>query len=683
MTLEAPDLSVASPKIMKKITRSRSPLTTTIGVAALILFAGHSQATNLYWDADGTTAGASATPTGTWGTSNFWNTDSTGANLGAFQVSTANTDDLFFVAGPAVGSGDTAHTVTVSASQVANSLNFQASGATLISGGTLITLGNGTPGAGGINIPQFAFGSTNNGAVTISTAITLNNAQTWTNNSSSLLTVQTGALSQSTNGLTIDGTGNTTISRVISGSGGLIKSGNGTLVLTTNSTRTGTAQVNAGTLRLQSLTALGTSAVSLTLAGGLLDLRQVAGTGTTGTFGAYNTTVTGNAGIVVSRADNAATAMTATLGTLSIGAQTLGITSGANLNSGVAYGVTFGVTTLTGNATFDVANNGAGVGNLTLGALGDGAVARSIVKQGAGRLTLGTAATSFISSSSIAVQAGLLRLTNATGAGSASINVGASSMLSNGVGTVANSLTLAGGTIGSDGGDRTFGGAVNVTAPSIIRTSDLFVSGTTRSTTLNGQITGSSALDVSSAGAGAGTVTFKNDTSTYNGTITIGANATLTSNPTDGTGSTLGAATINFSANGRTLNIRDNGDGTTNPETLVYANNIATLGGSGPSTLSIDRSGGTGSTKTINFSGQIDIAAATTLRTTNGNAYRFEFGGTLNNNGTLGRTNAHYTTISGDYFGLNSASQITLNNTAGNLDATVATSETRITNGDT
>jgi hypothetical protein len=53
-----------------------------------LLAISYAHATNLYWDSNSTTAGAGATPTGTWGTSNFWNTDPTGGNLGSFQIGT-------------------------------------------------------------------------------------------------------------------------------------------------------------------------------------------------------------------------------------------------------------------------------------------------------------------------------------------------------------------------------------------------------------------------------------------------------------------------------------------------------------------------------------------------------------------------------------------------------------------
>ncbi|MGD0898597.1 MAG: hypothetical protein ABR915_12220, partial [Thermoguttaceae bacterium] len=53
---------------------------------------------------------------------------------------TTASDDLYFVAGPSGTSGAGAYTVTVNGTVSADSLNFQASGATAISGGTLLNL---------------------------------------------------------------------------------------------------------------------------------------------------------------------------------------------------------------------------------------------------------------------------------------------------------------------------------------------------------------------------------------------------------------------------------------------------------------------------------------------------------------------------------------------------------------
>lgn len=247
-----------------------------LSIAGSTLLATSAAQAQLYWDQNAATAGAGATPTGTWGTSNFWNTDSTGANLGAFQVGTLNTDDLFFVAAPGAASGNNAYVVTTSLAQVANSLTFQASGATTLSGGTSITLGNGTPGAGGITMNQFAFGSTAQGAATISTAVILNNTQTWTNNAAAGLAVK-GGINNAGNTLTIAGTGNFDLgdntANIITGAGGFTMNGTGKLTLSASGTTpahnfSGALTINAGTVGFQSAGSLGTGNIEIN--GGVL-----------------------------------------------------------------------------------------------------------------------------------------------------------------------------------------------------------------------------------------------------------------------------------------------------------------------------------------------------------------------------------------------------------------------------
>jgi autotransporter-associated beta strand protein len=245
---------------------------------------------SFYWDDNAGTAGAGGTPAGIWGTDNNWNTNSNGG-AGTFSNSTANTANLFFVAGPASNSGNGNATITVSGAQVANSITSQHSGNFTLSGGTSITLGNANAGQGGITVGEFAYGTTAQGKLTISTPVILNNSQTWTNNK-----VDTSALQQtaglelnaaSTNSLTlnhpliIDGKGVTSLSAAatttITGTGGITKNGTGTLIISSaaanNSTWSGGLTINGGKVRYQDALNLGVNN-NINIAGGVLEGRS-------------------------------------------------------------------------------------------------------------------------------------------------------------------------------------------------------------------------------------------------------------------------------------------------------------------------------------------------------------------------------------------------------------------------
>ena len=162
------------------------------------------------------------------------------------------------------------------------------------------------------------------------------------------------------------------------GNGG--NSGGGKFLALTNTTNdySGTFNVlNAQILRSAPATTgntLGTSTLNLT--GGTLQVRDD-GAGSAGTIAYGNNVIVGtNGGTVdVDRVGTTNTGNTVALGTLSIGAQTL-TTAGAN-----GYGVSFGATTLTGDATFNPTTAATTLGGGVSGGFG-------LTMSGAGTLTI-------------------------------------------------------------------------------------------------------------------------------------------------------------------------------------------------------------------------------------------------------------------------------------------------------
>ena len=199
------------------------------------------------------------------------------------------------------------------------------------------------------------------------------------------------------------------------------KTGDGVLILSAANAHTGGTVLTTGTLRATTNAgALGNG--TLTLSGGILDLVNDTGLA----FG-RNTTVTANAQIN-SRRSTTGAGVTHSLGTLSIGAQTLTTGTDATVSSGTA-GITFGATTLSASgATFTTnastlltlgaitgTNTGFtvnGAGNTTIG----GAISTgtgNLTKGGAGVLTLSAANTH---SGGTILNTGTLRATTNAGA---------------------------------------------------------------------------------------------------------------------------------------------------------------------------------------------------------------------------------------------------------------------------
>jgi|GEM_PF-3483512 len=237
--------------------------------------------------------------------------------------------------------------------------------------------------------------------------------------------------------------GTTTFTGIVSGGGGITKTDNGIVVLSAANTYTGGTIVNAGTLRATVAGAFGTNNTpnSITLAGGTLELFNSTNT----TFTSSGTTVIADSTVIPNRAASAATTTAHTLGTLTIGAQKLTVTRGGNITGTATGNLTFGATTLTGNATFAPAANTI----LTLGAV---AGAFTLTQAGAGTTIL-AAAGSYTGGTTLS--AGILQLNNATSAGTApSIdypNSGSGRLRVNGGVTINYALNIGTGQAGAVG----------------------------------------------------------------------------------------------------------------------------------------------------------------------------------------------------------------------------------------
>ena len=413
--------------------------------------------------------------------------------------------------------------------------------------------------AGGSNVNSGTAGVTF-GATTLTGATTFAITNP-TNGGTTLLTL--GAVTNGANTATFTGNGNFAQSGVwANGAGGItfgVSGGtvySGTATLNQANTYLGTTTINSGTVRATgNAGALG--AGTLSLGGGVLQLANA--TSANLNFG-RNTTVTGNAQITSDTTALNTAGDTFTLGTLSIGAQTLTIAGGSNVNSGTA-GVTFGATTLTGATTFAITNpTNGGTTLLTLGAVtngantatftGNGNFAQSGVwGNGAGGITFGVSGGTVYSGTATLNQAN-------TYLGTTTINSGTVRATGNAGALGAGTLSLGGGVLqlaNAAGTNLTFGSNTTVTGNAQI-TSDTTAANTAGDTFILGTLgIGAQTLTI----AGGNNVNSGTAGVTFGATTLSGATTFNITNPTSG-GTTLltlgavanGGNTATFTGNG-------------------------------------------------------------------------------------------------------------------------------------
>lgn len=317
--------------------------------------------------------------------------------------------------------------------------------------------------------------------------------------------------------------------------------------------------------------------------------------------------------------------------------------------------------------TWNVADSGS---TLTLSGALQGEA--DVTKSGSGRVVLATAADAAFNpgaTSDFTVSAGNLEIQNTGSLGStansnlASLNLTGGGFYYNNAtaGTVANSITLSGGTLSGGGANHTYSGTVNVSGNSFINLADSNgpATNTVRNITLSGAVSGSNSLTIDSNNTVSGgnqiggTLTINNAAGTWTGdllfnegTVTIAAAASATVLPDDVTFNSFGrlilqgvdgqtinrSGTLNYAAGAVGEFQVDNTTGTQATDFTVNQNGAVALG-----------SGGTGASMRValvdtlaklNLAGGVTLGGNSSISVSNNAARLLTISGVIGDGGS-------------------------------------------------
>jgi fibronectin-binding autotransporter adhesin len=495
----------------------------------------------------------------------------TKTSAGTFTLSGANsyTGTTTISAGVLNIQNASALGATSSGTTVDSSASLQLQGGIAV-GAESLTLNNaGVSGAGAIENVS--------GANSWSGAITLGSAST-IGSTSGTITVS-GNVDNATFGLTVGGTGNTTLSGVISNTGALTKSGAGTLTLSGVNTFGGNSTISAGTLKLGVANAIPDG-------GGKGDLVMNPSSGTaTFDLGGFSETINGfsNSGAGSSVVDNSASSTTPTL---TVGGNNVTSTfSGVIQNTAGTLALTktgTGTLTLSGANAFG-GNTTINAGSLSISA--DSNLGTAPGSAAAGKLTFGGG--TLVTTATFTLNSNRGIAFNSTG----TIDVASGTTLTY-VGIAAGSGGLAKSNAGTLilSGANTYSGATTISAGTISISADNNL-GTAPGSAVAGQLT-------LGGGTLATTVSF-----TLNSNRGIAFNSTATIDVASSTTLTYGG--IAAGSGGLTKTSAGilvlNGNNTYTGATAVSSGTVMVNGSQGSSAVSLNGGtlGGTGTVGTI------------------------------------------------------------------------------------